>query len=412
MLTKVILHRIPSDATAKHDDVADDEEEAKEVLEELAGNNADAEPGTPVIIHQNTHWISVKGRTYIVLLALPFTQGVITSSSTEVVISSTPNTAPTSHQNGISSEHSGPNPVLDRLAFSATLQHKNIALGGMARSSTTRSTRQQRAMMNFSADGFLSASLVVDPARERKEAGRKKRAEMRGMMSSVGLDELEEEEDEAEDPFWDDELDDDHPASDDDDEDDEDHEEEEDTDVVLGLRTASSLSDSSGSITPRPRSFVDPPDHHSIRQTELNGEAGYEHLAKPLKNGLVNGDIVYAAGSVGEQEYADRKTNSEEQDTFRGFAFEPFPLRRRPLSASTRFHERSVNSLHKGKGKGKMQEGEDDVHPDEAKWPDDQAVVWLTLKGLARAGLFIGDWVCFCFTGMITLAPHLIFVPG
>lgn len=400
VLTKVILHRIPSETVSSQDDVADDAEEAKEVLEELAGKHADslsddAEPSTPVIVHQNTHWISAKGRTYIVLLALPFTQGIISSSSTEVIISSTPNTAPTSHQNGISSEQSGPNPVLDRLAFSATLQHKNIALGGMARSSTTRSTRQQRAMMNFSADGFLSASLVVDPARERKEAGRKKRAEMRGMMSSVGLDELEEEEDEAEDPFWDDELDDDHPASDDDDE-----EEREDTDVVLGMRTASSLSESSGSITPRPRSFVDPPDDHSPRQFAPDGELVNGHLAKPLKNTHMNGDIPYGSGLVGSEEDGDTRGNAEEQDTFRGFAFEPFPLCRRPLSASTRFHERSAQSVNKGKGKGKMSDEVEDVHADEAKWPDDQAVVWLTLKGLARAGLFIGDWVRSSITDM------------
>ncbi|KAJ9104628.1 hypothetical protein QFC21_002126 [Naganishia friedmannii] len=397
VLTKVILHRIPSETASSQDDVVDDAEEAKEVLEELAGKqektlNDAEEPGTPVIVHQNTHWMSAKGRTYIVLLALPFTQGVISTSSTEVIISSTPNIAPTSHQNGISSEHSGPNPVLDRLAFSATLQHRNVALSGMARSSTTRSTRQQRAMMNFSADGFLSASLAVDPARERKEAGRRKRAEMRGMMSSVGLDELEEEEDEAEDPFWDDELDDDHSTLEDDEE-----EEEEDTDVVLGLRTVSSLSESSGSITPRPRSFVDPPDHYSPRQTSPDGDIAIEHSAKPLQNGHMNGAVVYTTGSVGAQDYGDNQGNTDEQDTFRGFAFEPFALCRRPLSASTRFHERSVKSVNKGKGKGKMLKGEDDGHADDAKWPDDQTVVWLTLKGLARAGLFIGDWVLLCY---------------
>ncbi|KAJ9098961.1 hypothetical protein QFC19_006185 [Naganishia cerealis] len=345
VLTKVILHRIPSDGESSCETFLDHAEEAKDVLEELAGKRSDSAQSdsnvaVPVIMHQNTHWTSAKGNTYIVLLALPFTQGVISSSSTEVIISSTPSTAPISRQNGISSELSGSNPMIDRLAFSATLQHRHAALGGMARSATTRSTRQQRAMMNFSADGFLSASLVVDPARERKEAGRKKRAEMRGLMSSVGIDELEEEEDEADDPFWDDELDDDHPASND----------GEDTDVVLGLGARSSLSESSGSITPRPRSFVDSPEYHHLSAITPDMQVQDESYEKPLMNGIIDTGIAHPGGSVG-RDSMNGLGETEEQAAFRGFAFEPFPLRRRPLSASTRFYDSAVKFTDKGKGK-------------------------------------------------------------
>lgn len=382
VLTKVILHQVPTETTLPHGSW-DEAEQAKEILEELTG-----EEGTSVIVRQDTPWTSSRnGKTYAVLLAIPFTQGVISASTTEVVISS-PESSPTAHQNGTAEETPSSSSLVDRLAISASLQHKNLLFGGMARSTASRSTRQQRAMLNFSTDGFLTASLVVDPSRERREAGRQRKVEMRGLMASKGIDELqEEEEDEDEDPFWDDELDDDQPSSD---------EEGNDTDVLLGTGPSSSsslgssLSESSGSITPRPGSYLetDQPLLHTV--TDKDAPLRLESEIGNPSNSHANGNHV---DGVNGTDYGTRQT--EEQDLFRGFAFEPFPVRRRPLSASTRFLEKIVTSS--GKGKAREETASSVVGSEEGtSWPDDEAVVWLSLKGLARAGVFVGDWVRFC----------------
>lgn len=379
VLTKVILHQVPTETAFPHSS-SDEAEETKEVLKELTG-----EGGSFVIMRQDTHWTSsCTGKMYVVLLAIPFTQGVISASTTEVVISSL-ESSPTTHLNGTADETPSSSSLVDRLAISSSLQHKNLLLSGMARSTASRSTRQQRAMLNFSTDGFLSASLVVDPSRERREAGRQRKVEMRGLMASKGIDELqEEEEDEDEDPFWDDELDDDQPSSD---------EEGNDTDVLLGTGPSSSsslgssLSESSGSITPRPGSYLetDQPFLHTVTDSDapprLESEPG--DASSPLANG-------YHANGVNGTDYGTKQT--EEQDLFRGFAFEPFPVRRRPLSASTRFFDKIASSSGKGKAREETASSMDGSQ-EGTSWPDNEAVVWLSLKGLARAGVFVGDWV-------------------
>lgn len=386
LLTKVILHQVSSENSA------DDADEAKKVLAELAGGEspADGDKGgksKPVMVQQDTHWTcACNGKTYVVLLAIPFTQGVISPSTTEVIISTPSASAPTTHQNGMAGPSSTSSSLVDRLALSSSLQHKNLLFAGAARSSATRSTRQQRAMLNFSTDGFLSASLVVDPARERREAGRKRKVAMKGLLSSEGIDELEEEdEDEDDDPFWDDELDDDHPSSDDG---------GDDTDVLLGTRhsssVGSSLSESSGSITPRPHLYPDPPLPQTI-PGDVDGEADTQEAdSRPMINGAAAPDKP-----DGIRNGREKGKETEEQDIFRGFAFEPFPLRRRPLSASTRFREREIASGGKGKGREDAEQfGMNGMElAGGTEWPDDEAVVWLSLKGLARAGVFVGDWV-------------------
>lgn len=337
VLGKVILHQIPDESHAS----ADGPQEAKQVLAELSGD-----AGRPVIIRQDTHWACGNGKTYVVLLATPFTQGLISPPTTEVIIS-TPSLA--WQQNG-----STPSVVIDRMAITSSLQHKPFLPSLLARSTATRSTRQQRAMLNFSADGFLSASLVVDPARERREAGRKRRDGLKGLDELEGLEE-EEEEDDDYDGFWDDELDD-----------------GSDEDEVLGGRhsaSVGSLSESSGSITPRPGSYL------SVDDLPERTHQDIEEPDSSLTNGVPHVQLN------GHHDRANQ--NQTEEDTFRGFAFEPFPLRRRPISASTRF-------FHASAGKGKAREEVDDVG---GAWPDDEAVAWLSLKGLARAGVFVGDWV-------------------
>lgn len=307
VLAKVILHQISDTSTS-------DASQAEQVLSQLAGAE-----GQAVILRQDTHWTDTSGTCYVVLLATPFTQGNISRSMTEVIISTPTSTHP-----------SGPSISIDRMAITASLNHKPF-LPSLARSTATRSTRQQHAMLNFSADGFLSASCVVDPARERREARRE---------AVRGMDELEEEEEDE--GFWDDELD-------------EEGSEEEEEDV------GRSVSDSSGSITPRPGSFVDVADHS-------NGENSDSSVPmNPVPHVQVNGHGAET----------DKYT---EEDTFRGFAYTPFPLRRRPISASTRFFS----------AKGKARASEDE---DAGAWPDGENVAWLSLKGLARAGVFVGDWV-------------------
>jgi hypothetical protein len=340
-----------------------------------------------VIVRQDTHWTSARtGKTYAVLLAVPFTQGIISSSSTEVIISSPETTTPTTHQNGTAHESPSTTSLVDRLAISSSLQHKNLLFGG-ARSTASRSTRQQRAMLNFSTDGFLSASLVVDPSRERREAGRQRKVEMRGLLGGKGIDELQEEDEdeEDEDPFWDDELD-DEPLEED---------EDGDTDVLLGTGSSASLgssvSESSGSITPRPGSYLDTDQPFLHTVTDSDSPTRHDgQIDGSSANGFSNGTPNHLNGVNGTN---DLEQQTEEQDTFRGFAFEPFPVRRRPLSASTRFYEKSAASS--GKGKAKEVDGSSEDAEGEGRWPDDGAVVWLSLKGLARAGVFVGDWVRF-----------------
>ncbi|GHJ84555.1 hypothetical protein NliqN6_0957 [Naganishia liquefaciens] len=383
VLTKVILHQVPAE-TANVYASLDEEEEAKEVLKELTGAE-----GASVVLRQDIHWTSSRtGKMYAVLLALPFTQGVISSSTTEVVISSS-ESPPTAHQNGNTEVAASSSSLVDRLAISSSLQHKNLLFGGMARSTASRSTRQQRAMLNFSTDGFLSASLVVDPSRERREAGRQRKVEMRGLMTSKGIDELqEEEEDEDEDPFWDEELDDDQPSDD----------EGNDTDILLGAGPSSSsslrssLSESSGSITPRPGSYLDTDQPFLHTVTDSDAQPRLDSEKHHPVNGYAND---HQAEAVNGTDHAAKQ--AEEQDLFRGFAFEPFPVRRRPLSASTRYFEKIASC-----GKGKAREetvASVDGSEEGASWPDDEAVVWLSLKGLARAGVFVGDWVLLSSVG-------------
>lgn len=294
-------------------------------MSQLTGNEKQ-----PVILRQDTRWTSASGTTYVVLLSSPFTQGLIDPTTTEVIIS-TPSSRP----------QNGPSISIDRMAITASLSSKPF-LPSLARSTATRSTRQQRAMLNFSADGFLSASCGVDPARERREARRE------AVRFGEGMDELEEEDEDEDEGFWDDELDDD--AS----------EEEDDP------RRCTGSVDSEGSITPRPGSYIDVPD--------LQHDESDSHSA--VANGVTHTDVAkHTAGAV----------EDGGEDTFRGFAFTPFALRRRPISASTR----AVSS------KGKARE-ELDAEKGSAGWPDDEAVAWLSLKGLARAGVFVGDWVSSC----------------
>lgn len=391
VLTKVILHQVPTESPRAHSST-DEGQEARDVLKELGGEEAGS---SPVIVRQDTHWTSSRtGKTYAVLLAIPFTQGVISPSTTEVIISSPETSSPTTHQNGTTEESPSTSSLVDRLALSSSLQHKNLLFGGMARSTASRSTRQQRAMLNFSTDGFLSASLVVDPSRERREAGRQRKVEMRGLMAGKGIDELQEEDEDDEDdddPFWDDELDDDQPSSD---------EDGNDTDILLGTGPSSSsslgssLSESSGSITPRPHSYLDT-DQPFLHTVSADGDPPTQldtRADRPASNGFANGHPGQMDGMNGAEH--DTK-QTDEQDMFRGFAFEPFPVRRRPLSASTRFRE--MTAAASGKGKGKEERGgSGDDSGEGTRWPDDEAVVWLSLKGLARAGVFVGDWVRIC----------------
>jgi hypothetical protein len=62
-------------------------------------------------------------------------------------------------------------------------------------------------------------------------------------------------------------------------------------------------------------------------------------------NGYAND---HQAEAVNGTDHAAKQ--AEEQDLFRGFAFEPFPVRRRPLSASTRYSEK-IASCGKGKAR-------------------------------------------------------------
>jgi hypothetical protein len=339
VLGKVILHQVSDDSHTP----ADGPEDTRRLLAELSGD-----AGTQaVIVRQDTHWTCVNGMTYVVLLTTPFTQGVISPSTTEIIIST-----PLSHPNG-----STPAITIDRLAITSSL-HQKPFLPSLARSTATRSTRQQRAMLNFSADGFLSASLVVDPARERREAGRKRREGGKGVDELGGLQEEEEDEDDDDDDgFWDDELDE---GSDDDDE------------VLNGRHSASvgSLSESSGSITPRPGSYLSIDDLPDRTHNTDNPDSRPNGVPHAPQNG-----------------HHDPPTSQDpEDDTFRGFTFVPFPLRRRPISASTR-------AFHAAEGKGKARE---EVAEVQGVWPDDEAVAWLSLKGLARVGVFVGDWVSVC----------------
>jgi hypothetical protein len=192
-------------------------------------------------------------------------------------------------------------------------------------------SRRVNPAVQFDPDNFLSASLF----QERHEGDRD-----------------EEDEDEL------------------DEEDDEDHFDEaipRRTGTEEDSSTPTVLSASSGSLTPRP--FGSP----LIRSDSL-GSSSSTSTPSSIPHPTNTSIPIDHAGNA-------RSSNREDQDDegFQGVAFHPIVLSKRPRSRS----------------QGKRKEGPNStsISTSKEEWPDEDSKCWLSMSGLARAGVFVGDWV-------------------
>jgi hypothetical protein len=138
----------------------------------------------------------------------------------------------------------------------------------------------------------------------------------------------------------------------------------------LSYAPTPTLSVSSGSLTPRPFGSPVLVRHSSFsssrsRSSEsLSGEADSQ----------VEEDVQARPGLQA------RSSRSKEKEEFRGVGFEGVCLTRMPKG----------NRRSKGK---QVRDGDETTKPKEEGWPDEDSRCWLTMEGLARAGVFVGDWV-------------------
>ena len=132
----------------------------------------------------------------------------------------------------------------------------------------------------------------------------------------------------------------------------------------------SALSVSSGSLTPRP--FGSPV---LVRQESFSStHSSVRHRDDVDDDGIdqVDGELDALVGVGG-------KRPGSPKGEFRGVPFEGVCLARMPKDKRRRSEEE--------------READEVAATSKEGWPDDDSRCWLTMDGLARAGIFVGDWV-------------------
>lgn len=325
-------------------------------------NPSSATPPLPYIFRQSrTYTDSQTGRISEILLTSPVTQGVVKRGWTEIVL--VPRASGEEEDGlGRQSDDGDGDEEEDRIGDSkrgASSYHdavfqrsvsslRSISISGSASASGSGSGvgRKKWGAGDFDPDTFLAGSLLRERDEDDDEDDGNEDAELKG-----------EDEDGKDGRYR-------HSAehgSDDD---------GPDENSALSYARTPTLSVSSGSLTPRPFGSPVLVRHSSFsssrsRSSEsLSGEADSQ----------VEENVQARPGLQA------RPSKSKEKEEFRGVGFEGVCLTRMP----------------KGRRRSKakqVRDADETTKPKEEGWPDEDSRCWLTMEGLARAGVFVGDWV-------------------
>lgn len=326
-------------------------------------NPSSATPPLPYIFRQSrTYTDSQTGRIFEILLTSPVTQGVVKRGWTEIVLvppasgngedesgrQMDGNDSDDGEEDRIGDSKRGASSYHDAVLQRSVSSLRSISMSGSASASGSGSGvgRKKWGAGDFDPDTFLAGSLLRERDEDDDEDDGNEDAELKG-DDEDGKDgryrHLEEH------------------GSDDD---------GPDENSALSYAPTPTLSVSSGSLTPRPFGSPVLVRHSSFsssrsRSSEsLSGEADSQ----------VEEDVQARPGLQA------RSSKSKEKEEFRGVGFEGVCLTRMPKG----------NRRSKGK---QVRDGEETTKPKEEGWRDEDSRCWLTMEGLARAGVFVGDWV-------------------
>lgn len=304
----------------------------------------------PPIFRQGETWPETgldPDNIYTILLTYPASQGIAVQGKTEVVLLEPDSEEPSANDQDKENSHWGNNTHLSASTSSNALS---------TISSCSSKRRHVSGPLDFNPDTFLSSSLFQsnDVGREDEEED----MEVDGDVMDV-------------DPFANgDEYEDDDSAT----------IGQVDSDVTdlegadIAAAASTSLSASSGSLTPRPPSPVVSRFPHSMDPARRDEEPpltnGHRHEEKDAQ---ASSSLSISSLST-PQSHKSAPASQPRPSVFHGFPLSPVLLSRPPPSSTTQ-----MNSMP---AKGGQQE-----------WPDDDSKAYLTLSGLARAGVFVGDWV-------------------
>lgn len=309
-------------------------------------------PPPPIFRQQTHHTDPLTDREFEVLLTSPVRQGIIVRGRTEVVLLPALVGALTLDRNT-----DGPVSAVDRTMhedrgrIGSEGPSSDFRSGSVPRTGSTSGTesvsgssRRYKSREGFDPDLFLaSASMLQERVDEDEdEENDSDEAEDDGEVDErVGMDDEGEEDDEN-----------------------------------AGRTPTSALSLSSGSLTPRPFGsplLVRKESFSSTFSTDLHPD---DSDIGQREDGL---------GAVNTNGLGVRKDSLKEE--FRGVAFEGVllvrPPKERPIPAKA---ERDTDGAMTTGLKGE-------------EWPDGDSKCWLTMDGLARAGIFVGDWVVLRVSG-------------
>jgi hypothetical protein len=326
-------------------------------------NPSSATPPLPYIFRQSrTYTDSQTGRTFEVLLTSPVMQGVVKRGWTEIVLvppisgdgkagsgrQMDGNVSDDEEEEEVEVARRGARSNHDAISQRSISASRSLSISGSASASGSGSGigRKKWGAGDFDPDTFLAGSLLRERDEDDDEEDGNEDAELKG-EDEDGKDgryrHLEEH------------------GSDDD---------GPDENSALSYAPTPTLSVSSGSLTPRPFGSPVLVRHSSFsssrsRSSEsLSGEADSQ----------VEEDVQARPGLQA------RSSRSKEKEEFRGVGFEGVCLTRMPKG----------NRRSKGK---QVRDGDETTKPKEEGWPDEDSRCWLTMEGLARAGVFVGDWV-------------------
>jgi len=291
-----------------------------------------------IIFRQGETWDDERtGRTYQILLTSPVLQGVIVQGLTEIIIVPRVSGAGEGEEGDegqrLDLDLDGEDSGLGGSIADLSIRGGHGGIGGMSGSSVSGSKRGGKKVDQFDPDNFLSASLFRDRDEEDDD-------EMDGDMD-------EDEEERA------------RRAEGDEDEDERTGGNRDDRFIEEDFSTPTILSASSGSLTPRP--FGSP-----LQRYESLSSTSSATSNLPLDGNRSPNDPPRLESPEGT-----------ESDGFQGVTFEAVVLVRPPRAAR--------------RDKGKSKQGS--IGTRAGEWPDGDSRCWLSMSGLAKAGVFVGDWV-------------------
>jgi hypothetical protein len=292
------------------------------------------------IFRQGETWDDDRtGRTFDILLTSPVLQGVVVQGMTEIIIVPRVSRGGEEEDGGqqgldLDGEDSGLGGSITDISVRGGGGEGGVGLGGMSGSSVSGSKRGGRKADPFDPDNFLSASLFRDRDEEDDDD-----------MDGEGDDDEDERAGRDERDI---------------DDDDERTGNRDDRSIEEDFATPTILSASSGSLTPRP--FGSP-----LQRYESLSSTSSATSNVPLDGIRSPTNPPRLASPEGA-----------ESDGFQGVPFEAVVLVRPPRSTRK----------HKGKSRqGSMMTAK------AGEWPDGDSKCWLSMSGLAKAGVFVGDWV-------------------